>query len=118
MKALKGLFIFLLITVFITAGIYHYFFISMSSLPEGEYINSYKNSEADCKINIYLCSGSATTGYSIRGEVEYKNARTKNIYWSYNEQRAEVSWIDSETVNINGRVLNIYNDVFDFRKYI
>ncbi len=89
----------------------------MDNLPEGERIGSYDSPESTYTLNIYLCNGGATTDFSIRGElVENETDNTKNIYWSYHEQEAEVKWIDKETVVINGRTLNVTKDSYDFRK--
>lgn len=90
--------------------------MSMSHLPEGELIGVYDSEFSECTVNIYRCNGGATVDYSIRGEVIYKNDKTKNIYWAYHEQDADVKWIDDQTVCINGRTLNIYNDIYDWRK--
>lgn len=89
---------------------------NMGNLPKGEFLQSYDSPNSEFTINIYLCNGGATTDFSIRGEVvDNRNSNIKNIYWSYHEAKAEVRWIDEETVVINGHTLNVLKDVYDFR---
>jgi hypothetical protein len=40
----------------------------------------------------------------------------KNIYWGYPEKEAIVRWITNDVVIINGKVLNIFKDIYDFRR--
>nr|WP_229754646.1 DUF5412 family protein [Priestia megaterium] len=37
------------------------------------------------------------------------------MYWNYPEGKAAVKWINHDTVNISGHVLNAKRDTFDFR---
>lgn len=87
---------------------------NLSNLPKGKMIKSYDSPNKNYTINIYLCDGGATTDFAIRGEL-VDNFNTKNIYWGYHEEDANVVWIDEENVIINGRKLNVLNDVYDFR---
>ncbi len=87
----------------------------MNNLPQGEFVNSYESPNSDFTVNIYLCDGGATTDFAIRGELVDADNNKKNIYWGYHEQEAEVAWIDEDTVVINGRTLNVLEDVYDFR---
>ena len=91
-------------------------FYDMSNLPEGKFVESFDSPSLNYTINIYLCDGGATTDYSIRGElVDNSNGNKKNLYWNYHESNAYVEWIDEYTVKINGHILNILSDVYDFR---
>ena len=54
-------------------------------------------------------------GERIRGEA-VTDRGVKNIYWQYDETRADVRWLSDEVVSINGVVLNIYEDVYDYRR--
>ncbi len=114
--ALKCISVFLVLLVAVSSLLYYHYFVSMRSLPEGTLIATYKESECDSEINIYRCSAGATVDCSIRGEVVFKDSKKKNIYWSYHESDADVEWLDSETVTINGRVLNVHHDKYDFRR--
>jgi len=114
--ALKCIAVVLVLLVAVSSILYYNYFVSMRSLPEGTLVGTYKESEYDSEINIYRCSSGATVDDAIRGEVVFKDGKKKNIYWSYHESDADVKWIDSETVSINGHVLNIHNDKYDFRR--
>ena len=109
-RAIRMLTLIILILFFI----YWRFFVSMDCLPKGELIFVSEAVNGN-KINIYLCNGGATTSYAIRGELVTEDY-IKNIYWQYNETRSEVYWISNEYVCINGIVLNIYTDVYDYRR--
>ena len=88
----------------------------MTNLPKGELVKSYESPNSNFTINIYLCNGGATTDFAIRGElVDHHTTNTKNIYWGYHEEKADVNWIDKETVVINDRTLNVLKDTYDFR---
>ncbi|MGN1194633.1 MAG: DUF5412 family protein [Acutalibacteraceae bacterium] len=116
-KTLKVTAAVLLSLIAVSAVLYYHFFVSMNALPEGELIAGYPSASAACSVNIYRCSSGATVADAVRGEVVFENGKRKNIYWQYRESDAEVKWIDAETVSINGRVLNVYHDKYDFRKY-
>ncbi|WP_235549727.1 DUF5412 domain-containing protein [Paenibacillus sp. Soil766] len=97
-------------------GIYWAFF-DMNRLPTGELIEQSNSPYGKYTINAYVSSGGATTGYAVRAElVSNKNSKKKNIYWNYREENADIVWIDDETVKINGHVLSLPNEKFDFRR--
>lgn len=93
---------------------YWRFFVSMDFLPRGERI-LVSESPGGNQIHLYLCNGGATTSYAIRGEA-VTDRGVKNIYWQYDETRADVRWLSDEVASINGVVLNIYEDVYDYRR--
>ena len=100
------------------AVIFYCSFISMSNLPKGELIQTTQCDSCGKTVNIYLVNGGATTDYSIRGEVVHNNGHKRNIYWSYHESAATVSWISCDEVSINGHVLNVNKDRYDWRKTV
>lgn len=68
-------------------------------------------------VTAYLNSGGATTGWAVLGTVTYKETgETKNIYWNYRCEEADIYWVDEKTVNINGEELNVLKDIYDFRR--
>lgn len=97
-------------------GVYWSFF-DMNRLPTGEYLTEETSPDGTYTIKAYRNNGGATTSYSIRGELVFNknNSKTKNIYWNYREDTAEIEWIDNETVIINGHTLEVPNERFDFR---
>ena len=100
----------LTVIVFVLSG------CSMENLPEGELINEFPSPNDRVVLRVYRCGGNATTDFSIRGEVYNKGTgKTKNIYWNYHEDDAEVVWISDDTVRINDVELHIETDVYDWR---
>ncbi len=101
---------------FVFYGIYWVFF-DMNRLPTGEYLTEEMSPDGTYTVRAYLNNGGATTSYSIRGELVFNknNSKTKNIYWNYREETAEIEWIDNYTVIINGHTLEVPNERFDFR---
>ena len=91
------------------------FFVSMFTLPKGELIYTSESPSGEYIVNIYLTNGGATTDYAVRGEL-VEGSKKKNIYWQYHEDSADVSWIGEYEVNINGVVLDVRHDVYDYRK--
>lgn len=90
---------------------------SMENLPEGELLYSEYSETEEYRIDVFLCSGNATTAFSIRcAVVEVETEESRNIYWKYKEEDAVVTWIDENTVDINGVVLDIHSDSFDWRE--
>lgn len=86
-------------------------------LPEGTLIKSSTSPTDRYRVNAYLVDGGATTDFAIRAEVvdEY-TGKKRNIYWNYHESDADLLWISNDTININGIVLNVTTDMYDFRK--
>ncbi|WP_312107602.1 DUF5412 family protein, partial [Lachnoclostridium sp.] len=41
--------------------------------------------------------------------------KTKNVYWNYREDTAKIVWKDNDTVIINGHMLHVPEDTYDFR---
>lgn len=97
-------------------GIYWAFF-DMNRLPTGELIEQSNSQNGKYTINAYVSSGGATTDFAVRAElVSNKSSKKKNIYWNYREENAYIVWIDDDTVKINGHVLRLPNEKFDFRR--
>lgn len=90
--------------------------LEMEHLPEGEPLSESNSQNSKYTIKFYLCNGGATVDYAIRGELIQKNKAPKNIYWEYKVRNVDVNWIDEDTVTINGRTLNLPNDIYDFRR--
>lgn len=116
-KWLPGCATTLLLVGGLLAYIVYTLFFSMSRLPEGEWLTSTTSPDETYTIHFYLTNGGATTAYSIRGElVNYHTSDKKNIYWAYREHDVRTEWLDSHTVTINGRVLDVRNEQYDWRR--
>lgn len=103
----------LLISVMLFFGLFNSRFV-MLNLPTGDYIDSLDSPNGDYTLKAYRYSGGATMDWSLR--VEVINNRTKkktNIYWKYHEKDVDMSWIDSENVEINEVKLNIHKDYYN-----
>ena len=98
----------------------NYFFFSMHHLPKGELLTEVESPEGQYTVRAYLTNGGATVSYAVRGEVIYheKKNKTKNIYWQYREENADIVWIDDHNVSFNGIELDVRKDVYDYRKII
>ncbi|NEW04900.1 DUF5412 domain-containing protein [Paenibacillus sp. SYP-B3998] len=97
-------------------GIYWAFF-DVNRLPTGDLIEQSTFPNGKYTINAYVPSGGATTDFAVRAELVFnKNSKKKkNIYWNYREENAYIVWIDDDTVRINGHVLRLPNEKYDFR---
>ena len=104
--------------IVVLLGIFVYtFFISMESLPKGEFLTEESSPDGKYTLKAYVTNEGATTSYAIRGELVFneKKGKTQNIYWNYREDTAEISWVDDDTVTINNRTLDIPKEKYDFR---
>ena len=80
--------------------------IAVSDSPTGAYtVTAYRN------------DGGATTAYAVLCSVrDNQSGRRRNIYWQYRCEDAQIEWLDETTVRINGVVLDVRSDVYDFRR--
>lgn len=106
----------LLVFALIGYGVYWAFF-DMNRLPTGEYLTEETSPDGKYTLKAYVTNGGATVSYAIRGELVFnqRNNKTKNIYWNYREESANITWTDNDTVVINGHSLDVPKDKFDFR---
>ena len=67
-------------------------------------------------VKAYLRHGNATTDFSVRCEViTTGTGESRNLYWGYRQEEAQVQWKDDHTVEINGKTLDAENDTYDWR---
>lgn len=97
-------------------GIYWAFF-DVNRLPTGDLIKQSTSPNGKYTINAYVSSGGATTSFSVRAELVFNDntKKKKNLYWNYREDNANIDWIDDDTVRINGHILRLPNEKYDFR---
>ena len=82
--------------------------IAESTSPDGTYT-----------VNAYVSNGGATTSYTVLGELMFnkENKKSKKIYWQYRENAADITWVDDDTVKINGVILDVPNETYDYRDH-
>ncbi len=78
--------------------------IEKSESPDGNYT-----------VTAYLINGGATTSYTVLCTAKRKYGFARIIYRQYRCDEAEVEWLDSTTVVINGTKLNIEKDTYDYK---
>ena len=79
--------------------------LTVSQSPNGKYT-----------VTAYLNDGGATTGFAVLCTVkDNESDKEKNIYWNYHCNSADIKWVDEDTVDINGEVLDVETDTYDFR---
>ena len=79
--------------------------LTVSQSPNGKYT-----------VTAYLNDGGATTDFAVLCTVkDNENGKEKNIYWNYHCNSADIKWVDEDTVDINGEVLDVETDTYDFR---
>ena len=107
----------LLVVGLVGYGVYWAFF-DMNRLPTGDYLTEETSADGKYTVITYVTNGGATTAYAVRGELVFNNSnkKTKNIYWNDREETASITWIDNDTVEINGHSLDVPKDKFDFRR--
>ena len=68
-------------------------------------------------VTAYLNNGGATTDYAVLGRLKNnRNGKMKNIYWQYHCTKAEMEWVNDETLKINGKEFNVINEIYDYRR--
>ncbi|WP_409969109.1 DUF5412 domain-containing protein [Bengtsoniella intestinalis] len=96
-------------------GIYSAFF-TIQNIEGQEILGVSESLDGTYSLSMYLNNGGATTSYAVLGTLKNnETGKEKNIYWQYKCEQATVEWIDDTTVEINGIVLDITTDVYDYR---
>ncbi len=85
-------------------------FTNISDLPKGAFEKSVSSPLGNKTINIYIVKNNL--GVAIRGEIATADD-TRNIFWQTGTDRADVVWLDDETVIINEIPLNS-DDTFGY----
>ena len=92
-------------------------FIVSNRLPEGTFIKSSTSPNGKYKVNAYLADGGATVDFAIRAEVVYlETGKSRNIYWQYHADSAQMKCLSDDVVEINGMALNVLHDMYDYRR--
>lgn len=107
----------ILVSIFVLFGygIYWLFYDTQRFTGQEEICHS-DSPDGKYTVTAYLNNGGATTSFAVLCTVENNTTgREKNIYWNYRCDSAEILWMDTDTVIINGITLDVKTDVYDFR---
>ena len=90
----------------------------LDNLPQVELIDSSVSPNGKYTVNAYLCSGNATTDFSVRCEVvDSETSKCRNIYWKYHQEDVSLYW-KSENILYYFKEpseLNVLTDKYDWR---
>ena len=95
--------------------LYWFFFVQTMFLPTGEMVCSVQSPNNKYTVCIYIIKGGATTSDMIRGEVNAFGLKS-NIYWDKYYNKVECKWVNNRIIRINGVLIDIFGDVYDYRK--
>lgn len=111
------LMIFILLLIILGVSMIYNLFFNINTVANGDYLESLKSPNNEFTLNAYFIDGGSLSGDAIRVElINNQNSNKKNIYWDYPKSNVSMKWIYENTVEINGKVLNIYKDTYDWRK--
>jgi hypothetical protein len=111
--------IFIIIAAIVGGAAYaiNWAFFDIQRINGQEYLAESTSPNGTYTVTAYLNNGGATTSYAVLGTLKNnKNGKTKNIYWQYRCERAEMEWMNEETIKINGIDLNVKNEIYDYRR--
>lgn len=119
-KIKKHIIIKLIIIVSIVGGVTYainWAFFDIQRINGQEYLAESTSPNGTYTVTAYLNNGGATTSYAVLGTLKNnKSGKTKNIYWQYRYEKAEMKWLNDETIKINGIELNVRNEIYDYRR--
>lgn len=121
MRKTKKYIITIFIIVFIIIGgvsyIINWAFFDIQRINGQEYLDESTSPNGTYTVTAYLNNGGATTSYAVLGTLKNnKNGKSKNIYWQYRCEKAEMEWLNDETIKINGIELNVKSEIYDYRR--
>ena len=100
----------------VLVGFLRWFLFDIDSIRGHEVLERVDSPDGKYTITSYLNNGGATTNWAVLCSVKDNDTgKTRNIYWQYRCDDANITWIDDTTVNINGVKLNVEKDTYDFR---
>ncbi len=109
-----------IITAIVVIGIVYgikWSFSDIQRINGQEYITESTSPDGKYTVTAYLNNGGATTDYAVLATLKNnKNGKTKNIYWQYHCEEADIEWLSDDTIKINEVELNVKNEIYDYRK--
>lgn len=117
MKKLFRILIIFVAVIALAFSIFYYSFFTLPGVDGDEKIGEYISPDGGYTVTSYLNNGGATTAYAILCTVKKNDkGKEKNIYWNYPCEEADIIWLDGTTVSINGKILDVTKDTYDFRR--
>lgn len=120
-RKIKKNFVIISIIIFVMIGAVAYTinwaFFDIQRIDGQEYITELTSPNETYTVTAYLNNGGATTSYAVLGTLKNnKNGKNKNIYWQYRCEKANMEWLNDEVIKINGKELNVKNEIYDYRR--
>lgn len=119
-KIKKRIIIISIIMVICAGGVVYainWAFFDIQRIKGQEYLNESTSPDGTYTVTAYLNNGGATTDYAVLGRLKNnKTGKMKNIYWQYHCEKAEMEWVNAETIKINGKDINVKNQIYDYRR--
>ncbi|GAB6152911.1 DUF5412 domain-containing protein [Desulfosporosinus burensis] len=92
-------------------------FLDIQRINGQEYLNESTSPNGAYTVTAYLNNGGATVDYAVLGRLmNNSSGKMKNIYWQYHCEKAEMEWVNNETLKINGKELNVKDEIYDYRR--
>ncbi|TPE20813.1 DUF5412 family protein [Clostridium perfringens] len=109
------LLIFLGVSVFkISSSIREFSDSFKDSKQSEEFLGETVSSDEKYKVEAYLVNGGATVDWSVICYLK-EGQNKKEIYIDYHINEANMTWIDNDTISINGHDIELPNGKYDFR---
>ncbi len=110
----------LIVSVVIIALLFYavyWAFFDIQRIKGQKYLTESTSSDGKYTVTAYLNNGGATTSFAVLGTLKNnKTGRTKNIYWQYRCEDADITWKSNKIVVINGIELDVTKDTYDYRR--
>lgn len=104
--------------LFINIGIYNIYktYTSIDGIKGEEFIGGKRSPNGRYQVEAYRNNGGATTDYAVLVVLsDLKEGSQKNIFWDYHCDEAKMKWHSNDEVEINGILLRVPKDVYDYR---
>ncbi len=107
---------YLLVCIGLAAIAVYWLFYDLQRVPTEVVLLETKSPDVRYTVTVYRNNGGATVPFTLSGEVtdSEKPEKRKIIYWAKGEF-AEVDWLGRDTVRINGVVLHVPSETYDYR---
>ena len=117
--SILGISMVVILILFISISIYKICktYTSIDGIKGEEFIKREKSPNGRYEVEAFRNNGGATTDYAILVVLsDLKKGSKKNIFWDYHCDQVKMEWRSDDTVDINGILLKVPNDVYDYRK--